>query len=60
MQYLTSSLNMGGLIKEEYEEIIHVDDEPFFSNHILEEVIYEVLECDRGVVEIKEHDSGFK
>ena len=51
---------MCGLIKGEYEEIIHVDDKPSFSNHISEEVIHEVLEYGGGVVETKEHDSGFK
>ena len=55
-----SSLDMGGFIGGEYEEIIHVDNEPSFSNHILEEVIHKMLECGRGVIETKEHDSEFK
>ena len=55
-----SSLDMSGLVRGEDEEIIHVDDKPSFSNHVLEEVIHETLECDRRVVEAKKHDSRFK
>ena len=51
---------MGGLIWGEDEEIIHVDNEPSFSNHISKEVIYEILECGRRVVKTKEHDGGFE
>ena len=60
MQYLTSSLDMGDLIRGEDEEIIHVNDEPSFSDHVLEGVIYEMLKCDGRVVETEEHDSRFK
>ena len=55
-----SSLDMGGSIRGEYKEVIHVDDKPSFSDHILEGVIHEVLEYGKGVIETKEHDSGFK
>ena len=41
-------------------EVIHVDDEPYFNDHVLEEVIHKVLECGREVVKAKEHDHGFK
>ena len=51
---------MGGFIRKEHEEIIHVDDKPSFSNHVMKGVIYEALECGGGVVETKEHDSGFE
>ena len=51
---------MGGFIRGEYEEIIHVNDKPSFSDHILKEVIHEMLECGRGVVETKEHNSRFE
>ena len=51
---------MGGFIGGEYEEIVHVDDKPSFSDHISEGIIYETLECGREVVETEEHDSGFK
>ena len=42
------------------EEVVHVDDEPSFSNHVLEGVIHESLECSGRVAETKEHDSRFK
>ena len=51
---------MGGLIGGEYEEVIHVDDEPSFSNHVSKGVIHKALECGGGVVETKEHNGGFK
>ena len=51
---------MDGFIGGEYEEIIHVDDKPSFSNHVMKGVIHEALECGKGVVETKEHNSGFE
>ena len=51
---------MGDFVRGEYEEIIHVDDKPSFSDHILEGIVYEMLKYGGGVVETKEHDSGFK
>ena len=43
----------------EYEEVVHVDDKSSFDNHVSKEVIHEALEHG-GVIETKEHDSGFK
>ena len=31
-------------IRGEYEKIIHVDDQPSFSNHVVEGIIHELLE----------------
>ena len=42
------------------EEVIHIDDEPSFSDHISEGVIYESLECGGRVTKAKEHDGGFE
>ena len=42
------------------EEVIHVDDEPSFSDHITERVIHELLEGSRGVGESEEHDGRFE
>ena len=55
-----SSFDVGSLVGGEYKEVIHVDDEPSFNNHVSEEVIHEVLECGRGVIETEEHNGGFK
>ena len=41
------------------EEVIHVNDEPSFSNHIPEQVRHESLESGGGIGHAKEHDSGF-
>ena len=41
------------------EEVIHVDDEPSFSNHIPEGVGHESLESGGGVGHAKEHNSWF-
>ena len=47
---------VGGIDKE----IIHVDNEPSFGNHVPEGVIHKTLECGRGVGESKEHHCGFE
>ena len=51
---------MDGFVRGEYEEIIHVDDKPSFSNHIPEGIIHEMLKFGKEVVETEEHDSEFK
>ena len=40
--------------------VIHVDLEPFLSNHIHTYVIHECLECMGGVREPEEHGSWFE
>ena len=42
------------------EEIIHIDNEPSFSNHIVEGVVHEALEGGGGVGKSEEHYRGFK
>ena len=51
---------MEGGVGGEDEEVIHVDDEPSFSNHIAEGVIHETLEGGGQIGKSKEHDGGFK
>ena len=41
------------------EEVVHVNDEPSFCNHIPEQVGHESLESGGGIGHAKEHDSGF-
>ena len=48
--------SVGGVDKE----IVHVDNEPSFSDHIVEGVVHEPLKGGRGVGEPEEHDSGFE
>ena len=48
------------LVQGEYEEVIHVDDEPSFSDHVTEGVIHEALECGGRVGETEEHGCGFE
>ena len=48
--------DVGGVDKE----VIHVDDEPPFGNHIAEGVVHETLEGGRGVGESEEHHRGFE
>ena len=38
------------------EEVVHVDDEPSFSDHVSERVVHESLEHGRGVAKAEEHD----
>ena len=47
---------VGGVNKE----VVHVDDEPSFSNHFTERLVHEALEGGGRVGESKEHDSGFE
>ena len=51
---------MGFFIRGEDKEVVHVDAEPSFCNHVSEGVIHELLECRWGVGESKEHHSWFK
>ena len=51
---------MGFWVRGGDKEVIHVDDQPSFSNHVLEGVIHESLECGGRVAKTEEHDGGFK
>ena len=51
---------MEGGVRGVDEEIIHIDDEPSFGNHIVEGVVHKSLKSGRGIGEPKEHDGGFK
>ena len=41
------------------EEVVHVNDEPSFFNHISERVGHESLKSGGGVGHAEEHNSGF-
>ena len=43
-----------------YPQVVHIDLEPSFSDHIGENVIHERLKSRRGIAEPKKHYSGFK
>ena len=43
-----------------YPQVIHINLEPLFSDHIGENVIHECLKSGRGIAEPKEHYGGFK
>ena len=60
LEDVMGSFFMGFWIGGDNEEVIHIDDEPSFSDHILEGVIHELLECGGGVAKTEEHDSGFE
>ena len=49
-------LSMGIGVRGGNEEIVHVDDELSFCDHVLEGVVHKSLEYGRGVTEAKEHD----
>ena len=57
---MVSSLGVSFWVRGGDEKVVHVDDEPPFSNHVLEGVIHESLECCWGVTKAKEHDGGFE
>ena len=54
------SLSVGFHVRGGNKEVVHIDDEPSFSDHVSEQVVHEPLECGGGVAKTKEHDSGFK
>ena len=43
-----------------YPQVIHIDLEPSFSNHVSKNMVHECLKSQRGITETKEHYSGFK
>ena len=43
-----------------YPQVVHIDLEPSFGDHISENVIHKRLKGRRGVAEPKEHHSGCK
>ena len=47
-------------IREVDKKVIHVNDEPSFSNHVAERVVHEPLEDSREVGKAKEHYCRFK
>ena len=42
------------------KEVIHIDDEPSFCDHVMEQVIHESLEYGRRATKTKEHDCWFE
>ena len=56
----TGSFSVGFWVRGGDKEVIHVDDEPSFGDHISEGVVHELLERGRGVAKAKEHDGWFK
>ena len=56
----TGPFSVGFGVRGGDEEVVHIDDEPSFSDHVLEGVIHESLECGRGIAKAEEHDGGFE
>jgi hypothetical protein len=42
------------------EQVVHINDEPPFSDKVAEEVVHECLEHGGGVAEAEEHDGGLE
>ena len=55
-----SSLHVSFWVRGGDEEVVHVDDKPSLSDHIVEGVIHELLEYSGGGAKAKEHDGRFK
>ena len=43
-----------------YPQIVHIDLEPLFSDHVSKDMIHERLKGRRGITETKEHYGGFE
>jgi hypothetical protein len=53
-------LGVSSVIRGEDQEIIYVNYEPSFGNHVMEGVVHESLESGGGVIRAEEHDCRFK
>jgi hypothetical protein len=60
LEDMFGSFLMKFVVGGEDKEVIHVDDEPSFSDHVLEGVIHESLEGRGGVGKSEEYYRGFK
>ena len=61
LKYTPSAFVMeGNIVFSVNAKVIHVDFQPFLSQHIGEDVIHECLKCGGGIAESEEHDSGFE
>ena len=60
LQGMFGSFLMEGGVREIDKEVVHVDDEPSFGDHVSEGVVHELLESSGRVGESKEHDCGFE
>ena len=43
-----------------YPQVVHIDLEPLFGDHVSEDMIHERLKSQRSITEPKEHYGGFK
>ena len=57
---MTGSFGMGCRVRGDDEEVIYIDDEPSFSDHVSKRVIHKLLEGGGGVAKTKEYDCGFE
>jgi len=55
-----SAFLMSSDVGGEDEEVIHIDDEPSFSDHVSEGIVHKSLEGGGGVGEAEEHNGRFK
>ena len=60
LEDVAGSFGMGCGVRGGNEEVIHIDNQPSFSDHVSERVIHESLECGGGVAKTKEHNGQFK
>ena len=60
LENMTSLFFVGLWVGGGNEEVVYVDDEPFFGDHVSEGVIHESLECSGGIAETEEHYCWFK
>ena len=60
LENVFGAFTVGFFIRGEDGRVTHVNDKPFFGDHVVEGITHEMLECGRGVGEAKEHDSRFE
>ena len=60
LEDMTGLVCMGLGVRGGGEEVVHIDDEPSFSDHVSKRVIHEPLKCSWRVAEAKECDHWFE
>ena len=60
LENTASSFGVGPWVGGGDQEVVHIDDEPSFSDHVSERIVHESLERCGGVTKAEEHDCGFE
>ena len=60
LEDMVGLFSVGSGVRKGDKVIVHIDYKPSFSDHVMERVIHELLECSISVTKTKEHDCWLK